>query len=271
MERQIDINAAIGRIPALNPVIMELLVSLQDNDSDVSDLKKIIESDANTSANILKIANSPFYGMSGRIKTVKDACVLLGYGKLNNVIYATALDSATNKGPFKESLEQLRLHTFATAVIAESLAKFQRLDTSYSYSGGLLHELGKQILMAEFPEEFQAYCTINTALDKKIAYQHYCNLGQQVAKAWKLPNILQQIIAFHNDPQASSEDYQAYAQVIMIASHIAACSGYPSPGEHDDLITPIEVRNISFASENEDAVENAIAKAIKHIQTSCSQ
>ncbi|NIQ10049.1 MAG: HDOD domain-containing protein, partial [Gammaproteobacteria bacterium] len=91
--------------------------------------------------------------------SVRDACVLLGYDQLRNVIYATAVDQASGKGPHPIWAKQLRLHTLACAAITAELCAIVKapLDRGQAYALGLLHELGTQVLLSELPDLFQEY------------------------------------------------------------------------------------------------------------------
>ena len=176
----------VNRISPLNPVMLDLLAALQNEDSQASDLRRIIESDANTSATILKIANSPFYGMSGRIHSVQDACVLLGYDQLKNIIYATALEEATNKGPHVKWRHQLRCHTVATAIICSELGRYDAATKGKGYASGLLHELGKQVILAEFPDEFSEYMAVADSEEANSFNQLFAEMGDVLGKRWRL-------------------------------------------------------------------------------------
>lgn len=219
----------IGRIPPLNPVVLRLLEELSNGQYSATNLQKIIEEDANTSATILKIANSPFYGMKRRVNSIRDACVLLGFNNLRNIVYATALESFSSSA----GQESLRQHTVATAIIASQLARFSGLDDSTCYTLGLLHELGKQITMVGFPDYFAAF------IDKAIRdpdgtveeIDSMCALGETMAKCWHLPDLFLHCIRHHTDPASCPGPSTAYVQLIHAAHGLANAMGYPSPGE----------------------------------------
>lgn len=221
----------VNRISPLNPVMLDLLAALQNEDSQASDLKRIIESDANTSATILKIANSPFYGMSGRIHSIQDACVLLGYDQLKNIIYATALDHATNKGPHVKWRHALRNHTIATAIICNELGGRDMTAGGKGYASGLLHELGKQIMLAEFPDEFNEYMSVTDSDQVSSFMELFAEVGDVLAKRWRLPDSLRACIRYHRKPEQAPAEFSAIVNLVANAHNIANEQGYPSPGE----------------------------------------
>ena len=185
-ELDTELLEKINRIQPLNPIMIELLQAIQYEDSQASDLESIIVSDANTSATILKIANSPFYGLSGRIKSVRDACVLLGFDQLRNIIYATALDQACAQGPHPRWGAQLRCHTLASALISSTLAKLiiPPMEPGQAYTLGLLHELGKQVLLSELPELFEEYMADDSVQNRGRLLQIFAEAGALIARKW---------------------------------------------------------------------------------------
>lgn len=219
----------VNRIQPLNPVMLELLAVINNEESQADDLVKIITTDANTSATILKIANSPFYGFSGRISEVRDACVLLGFDQMRNVIYATAVEQATQFGPHPMWREALRRHALATALIANELATLCQHEAAAGelYSLGLLHALGKQIAVTQFPELFSDYMA-NKESHKSELLQVFREVGSQVAQRWRLPDTIQNCIRqSHSDLPSECEDIR-----LVQCSHLLSISlGHPPPDE----------------------------------------
>lgn len=223
----------INRIQPLNPIMMELLAAIQNQDSQATDLEHIIRSDANTSATILKIANSPFYGMSGRIKNVRDACVLLGFDQLRNIIYATALEHASNGGPHQIWRQKLRRHTLATAIIASELSLYMtvRIEKGQAYSLGLLHELGKQILVSELPDLFHEYMNTQGQPEQESIVGTLIEAGTIIAQKWRLPEVFQTCIRFALSPDDPPEAFQNEVTLIRCAHQLAQELGFDSPGD----------------------------------------
>ncbi|RLP53769.1 MAG: HDOD domain-containing protein [Ketobacter sp.] len=222
----------VNRISPLNPVMLDLLAALQNKESQASDLKHIIESDANTSASILKIANSPFYGLSGRIRSIQDACVLLGYDQLKNIIYASALNEATHKGPHVEWRMKMREHTLSTAIICSQLEKYTDSVTSgVGYASGLLHEFGKQVMIAEFPDSFSEYMAIEQETEKQSFIDLFTEIGDVLANRWHLPDEIRSCIRYHRSPQSAPKEFSNLVELVHYARSIAIDRGYTSPGE----------------------------------------
>lgn len=247
------INSQINRIPPLNPVMLELLNSLHSPNSEVADLKRIIETDANTAANILKIANSPFYGLCGRIKCIQDACVLLGYDQLKNIIYTTALEQSTEKGPHVQWRTMLREHTKFTAIIASYLLeniRFTVVSPSDGYAAGLLHKLGKQIVLAEFPQLFAEY--MESEPDSENYAEVFSVVAKQVADRWNLPALLRVSVECENPPKQVPEDFLQATEVVNTAWRLASGLGYPSPGDNRTYSPEVLLKTLDLKADPEE-------------------
>lgn len=228
-----ELDGNIGRIPPLSSVIQRLLEQLNSGKYNTADLKKIIEEDANTSATVLKMANSSFYGMNRKINSIRDACVILGFNNLRNIVYATALESFTGDGGSRTHREALRQHTVASAIIAAQLAKRIRLEESTCYTLGLLHELGKQITMVGFPDFFATFIAESKICQGSVNDEilAMCKLGEKLAKTWHLPELFQHCIRYYVAPDTCPKQSSPQVQLIHVAHLMASQMGFPSPGE----------------------------------------
>lgn len=227
----------IGRIPPLSTTMLDLLQQLNSGESGAADLENIIRKDANTAATILKIANSPFYGLNKKIQNVRDACVLLGFNNLRNIVYATAMETFLDNTSLLSIKESLRQHTLATAIIAVQLGRLLRLEESTSYTLGLLHELGKQITLTASPERFLQYID-KAKSDREGALDDIasmCTVGEMVAQSWHLPDMFRSCIRYYQSPEKSSAAHRTHILLIHSSHLLANRAGHASPGE--DLLT----------------------------------
>lgn len=229
--------AGIGRIPPLKPAIVAMLQEINGGDYTINRLKQLIEEDANTSATILKIANSPFYGLHGKIASIRDACVMLGRNSLCNIVYATALESYSGCMEHHPARLSLSRHTQATAIVAGRIARHVQLEAGTAYTLGLLHELGKQIAMVGFPDFFNAFVQAAARIPEETWQELAAMslLGERIAQKWHLPELFQHCIRHVVSPQECPVQTRRYV-VLVAASHwLATDLGFPSPGEPQDL------------------------------------
>lgn len=228
--RDSPLTCNIDRLPPLNPALMKLLMELNQGTQDASGLARIISEDANTSATILKIANSPFYGMNKKIASVRDACMVLGLNNLRNVVYATAIESLDPHQAPDAPRTALQRHCRATAILCTRLAPCLGFrDPGTSYTLGLLHELGKQATLIGYPDYFAAY--VQNPAAQPQAPADMCGLGESLAQSWHMPDLIRHTIRHYPHPDNSPVPSQPQVRLVHFAHRLANHFGYCSPGE----------------------------------------
>lgn len=137
-------------IPAL-PTVIQKLISLTNNDK--STFKEIIDElkkDQGLVGKVLKIVNSPFYGIRKEITSVERSAVLLGMNTIKNIALAAFSFELFNKNlsVYGTSPKKLWLHSFLVARICEELESLIGFDDKGGlYLAGLMHDLGKIVLV----------------------------------------------------------------------------------------------------------------------------
>lgn len=103
--------ANIDAIPALPESVLEVERVYQDENSTFEDMQKAIEKDPILTANILRIVNSPMYGITNKISTVKQAVSLLGKDAVRTFVLTSAVNTSftIDLSPYSMTKEQFAL------------------------------------------------------------------------------------------------------------------------------------------------------------------
>src|SRR5712692_820600 len=80
------IMGALDKLPPFSPVLAKLLATLSDDDVSFGELAGIIETDAVLAGNLLRVVNSPLYGRTSTINSVRHAVSLMGSVKIRNLV-----------------------------------------------------------------------------------------------------------------------------------------------------------------------------------------
>lgn len=83
----------IDSIPPLPESVQEVERIYQDTNSTFEDMQKAIEKDPVLTASILRIVNSPMYGMKSTINSLQQAISLLGKDAIRTFVLNSAVDS----------------------------------------------------------------------------------------------------------------------------------------------------------------------------------
>ena len=229
----LDMKEQIEKITNLPPMptMAQSIIQLNTNPyAHADDLAKIVENDPSLSAQIIRYAQSPFYGYQGSISSVRQAISrVLGYDMVMNI----ALGIAATR-PFKNTLEgPLGLHAFwrhatYTAALAQGLCNAMprkiRPRAGTTYLCGLLHNFGYLILGYLFPKEFARLNdaatrepnTPITDLEMRILGTTHMEIGTWLMQAWNMPPEIIVSMSEHHNPDYSGP-HSEYAQLIMIA------------------------------------------------------
>ncbi len=142
------------------PVFPQMLVQVKkvssDEYSSAQDLAEIILRDQALTLKILSIANSSFYGFYGKVSTITQAIIVLGFESVKNITFG--ITAYNNLSAFvKESVvKQFWEHSLATGVCAELIAeKMGYSPSEEALVAGLLHDVGKILLLHLYPEQYR--------------------------------------------------------------------------------------------------------------------
>lgn len=193
-------------------------------------ITEIITSDPGLAARLLKIANSSFYGLSAKVETINHALSIIGSDQLSELALATSLINRFERVPKGlVDVDQFWKHNIACGVAARYIAVHKNFDhPEWYYLAGVLHDLGKLILLKEIPEDYaNVLAEVRndsslrlTDVESQILKFNHAQVGSILLKEWKLPPSLVAAINYHHDP-LNAPGYVTEASVIHIADYLA--------------------------------------------------
>lgn len=219
----------LQQLPSFSGVLTELLESFEQENIGIPQLVVMIGSDPGLSARILRVANSPFYGFSSRIGSIKEAVVVLGFNAVRSIaIAAEIIDSFDGL-----DCRAFWLHSIGTGFCAKVIAKRVDLDEETAFTAGLVHDLGKLVLEMHFRKHFRLaldYCREKDCepveAEKSTLGIDHGMVGFEIAKRWKFPHAIQMAIRNHHAPEGGLlTDIVHVANVVSHALEIGN-SGY---------------------------------------------
>ena len=252
-----EVAAAVADLPAMPASITEVIAACDDHDMTVGQLSQVVLRDQSLTANILKLANSSFYGHSRRVTTVTEAVVMLGFSAIKSLAISSHTARLLSGGLPGYGLQQGELwrHSISVAFTARRLAVEVKLaPVEEAFVAGLLHDIGKTILSSYMEHAFDEVTRI--AQERRIPFHEveaellgfdHAELGAQIAVAWSFPPELEEAIRFHHSPGGATLK-PALAHCVHLAD--AACTMLGMGLGADDLrygVDPesLEVLNIT--------------------------
>ena len=160
----VRLRGILGDVEALPkpPSVHERMIAVSScADSSLSDVVAVVESDLALSAEILKLVNSAFFGLSGHVDSVERAAVLLGLDTIHALAISGKVFGVGPLTPQNLDLAQLRRDGMHAAGFARAIAKAEgwpREVVSQAFLAALLRDLGLLVLVANQPMAYDELC-----------------------------------------------------------------------------------------------------------------
>ena len=143
------IEAAVNSFPGMPGTAVKLLGLIDDPAMRVSQIEEILRQDPGLTANVLRLANSAYFGIPSKIGSIRQAVTLLGLKRLIQLVIAACVNAIMDKPVSGYDLPpgELWRHSIAVSVAAEGLVKELKGKAAEEiFTAALLHDVGKLVL-----------------------------------------------------------------------------------------------------------------------------
>lgn len=234
MEEKQKILSKVSELNSVPASALQAMRKLQDPNSNIGEIVQLINYDPGMTSNILRLANSSYYGCTKAISSLRDAIVRLGAKNIFPLITAAIASAAikTKIRGYDMTSDQLWDHSVAVAVASENLAEILRVPgDKIAFTAGLLHDIGK-VLMGKHMIDKKIRKVFQAALDKsdsliKTEYELYgidhAEAGGFLLGKWNIPDALVQAVRYHHIPTEAENPNAAVvhiADVICVQNNI---------------------------------------------------
>ncbi|OPB18564.1 histidine kinase [Pseudomonas fluorescens] len=227
-------------VPPQPQIMVDLQMEQYMPDPDLEVIARLISQDPGLSGALLKIVNSPYYGLSNKIASIQRAVNLLGSRSIINLINAQSIkgemcdDTIVTLNRFWDTAQDVAMTCLTLAKRTGS----QAVDEAYAL--GLFHDCGVPLMLKRFPNYMavleEAYA--NAGPDCRVVdtennafHTNHAVVGYYTAKSWRLPEHVTDAIANHHNALAIFSDETSrnpqlknLLAILKMAEHI--CSSY---------------------------------------------
>ena len=224
----------IDNLPTLPTIASEVVAAAQDPDSSVDQIGKVIEKDPPLTAKVLKVANSPMYGLRKEITSIRHALVIMGLKEVENLVLSVSVFNTFPEEPGKASFDREAFweHSMACSDIAKILAaKLGLRFDGKEFVAGLVHDIGKILFDEYFHEEFSSVLERTTKEDipmieaeRAVLGVTHCEVGAFLANRWNIPPPIEEAIRFHHAIEEASIE-PVLTAIIHLANVMAKVKG----------------------------------------------
>ncbi len=221
--------SGMGSLPTLPSIYPRVTSALQDPNRTLRQVGDIIAEDIGLTAKVLQVVNSSFFGLARSISTPQEAAVLLGGEIVTSLVLGAKLfDGSISRLP---ALERMWGAAAATASLARSVAQRAGLDhraTEHAYVGGMLHDVGKLVLLDRHPHLLEA----DPDEEEKTIGTHHGMLGAYLLDVWGLADPVVEAVGFHDRPHESpTRDFGPLAAVHVAVGLTRGQCHLPRPDD----------------------------------------
>ncbi len=227
-------------LPFQPHILAELLKLNDDTNMNFHDLDRLIRSDQNLAALILKVANSSFYSRGNEIRSLQQAVGMIGFKTVISFSMAASAKNAFEGCNYPKFREFIWKHSVITALIARHIATEKKIHDAPEecFTGGLLHDIGKVILnisdrkkFSEVIEKVVKEHIIFTAAEEQVFGITHSEAGRQGIIHWKLPKIFESVTGSHHQAEeflqsAESDHVKMVVSLVQIANMLANAHGF---------------------------------------------
>jgi len=245
-------------VQPLPHVVTTLSRLIADNESTIRDFEEVIKMDPILVTRLLRLVNSPYYGLIQKVDSIGRAVVFIGMKNLHNLAVTDALKNIFDK-PGKRgtvfSRKRLWMHSAVVSICSKMVAeRIFGINGDDAYLCGILHDFGLLVEEQVKREPFYEICKTCTStsslvkLEQEAFGTNHCEIGHRMTLDWNMPEDIMVAIRDHHTIMDDLEP-SSLTGIIQIAEFIADQLKYTTlPGITTEISPPL----IEHLKENED-------------------
>jgi HD-like signal output (HDOD) protein/ActR/RegA family two-component response regulator len=250
-------------IPPLPMVAIKVMSFDADSPTGGSEeLEKIISPDQAITTDIMKIANSAYYGRSGKIHTLRDAITLLGMKTVKNLVMLKSNKQFTKTLHGENYQKHLHELPVLTALISFDLTNPLGLKKIREevFLGGLLRKIGMTILALNFPSRYSELLELSSSGMRDLLHVErenfkidHIEVGTKVFKLWNMPSGLQDLVAHQSFKPDAIEMVTDVDRITRLGGILASkMLGFVLP-DYEQKIEPVIYEIYNFSDDLKDS------------------
>jgi putative nucleotidyltransferase with HDIG domain len=272
-----NIQRSLRDLPPLPTVVLRVLKESESTNSSANNMQELIQTDHALAGKVLRVVNSPYYGLSGQVTSLLQACVILGNQQIRNLVMSMGVMSVMQ--PKNDSqmnaMRQSWMHSLAASLAVQAIARKRGIaakDFETLFVASLLHDIGHLYLLCNFAEAFEQ---INSQagqtgqavreIEAKLVGLSHAEIGATMAEQWKLPSQLVELIRAHEGP------FEANTSPLALIVHMGdELTKYLYRGEEPTVSQTIDPLALAWFNPQGTELEDILTEANQKVQAMSS-
>ncbi len=229
---------ALRSLPSLPHIYYALLKELGDERRSVDVIAQLVAQDAGLSSKLLQVANSPLFGRGSLVSSPFEAVMCLGTEMIKAIVLSQEPFHHYGEIQCPEiDVPRLWNHCWQVAHLVQRICLERELlqaKADEAFLAGILHEIGKLILIDNFPQEFQAACQAAreasaplTPLLLRAFHATPAQLAAYLLELWGLPSAVVQAVSWQEHPEDDPSGEFSLVTALYIADQVATRNSPP--------------------------------------------
>ena len=218
------------KLISLPEIYLQLKSVLDDPDYCMADVATLIINDPGITTRLLRLVNSPYFGLAAKVGTVSRAISMLGTQQVHDLVLATSVTQTF--GAMSNQVMDMHRYWWRSVycgVVSRLLAnECNVLDSERLFVAGLLRDIGHLIMYQSIPDLSQQAIDAAAAsgrplfeVERELIGLDYARVGGTLMRQWDLPKSLQESTQFHIQPAKANDYYSLETGIIHLSALMA--------------------------------------------------
>lgn len=236
-------------LPPIPDIMQRIVAKISNANVTIDEIVDCI-TDQILVSKILKICNSPYYRRVGKVSTLRDAILYIGFKSLVSIVTVHSLSSFSPRNATE--IRGVLQHCLVCAMIARQIAQDMRGDYEQAFICGLLHDIGKTVMLDMLYDYILSH-----EVRERLVSDHHAEIGYLLAKKWNFDDTIQNCIRYHHTPELAGS--HTHLVEIVYLSNVMSYSDSRLEEVSGAEVSSIDMKQINIAElmERVDSLDQA--------------
>jgi HD-like signal output (HDOD) protein len=206
-------------LPTMPEMALKIRDIVEDPNSSLANISKLINKDPALAARIVQVANSPAFRSRTPFNSVEAAVMRLGGSIIKNLVTAMVMEQlfqSTTEMTDRKLRTYWRHATDVSELAIAFVSAHPHLQADQAVLAGLIHDIGVLPILT-FAEEHPELLADEAVLDSLIKQAH-CQVGAKILEAWRFSADMIRVALEHENLQYNSKDKPDYVDLLIVAN-----------------------------------------------------
>lgn len=188
----------IAEVPTIPVIVSKLIKIMQNENSSIEELSEIISHDQSIASKIVAAANSPFFGYPGKINSIEQAILMLGFDFTKSIALGVSVFSIFQH---RHDIKKVWAHSYGVATLSGLMCpQIPVANKGICFLAGLLHDIGRALFIKLYSSEYAVLLTHGDAVSAEMntfSFNH-TQLGGWFLEGLSFPDEIVLPVFYHH-------------------------------------------------------------------------